>query len=172
MVYSSFLSIVLLLASTSHAFTINNIPSTTTPSIRISHDSSLSLCSQSRLFRRNTNKNLQMTNDNDSENDEETEIISSVSAELVEETKLDSSKSKSKSQSTNNDNRSALVTALLIGPPLIAKFGIVILVKIATDLVVFPLLFFYRFCNKVKSKIVGLFVKDEQFKGEKINGAN
>mmetsp|Transcript_15911 Transcript_15911/g.20200 ORF Transcript_15911/g.20200 Transcript_15911/m.20200 type:complete len:178 (-) Transcript_15911:299-832(-) len=71
---------------------------------------------------------------------------------------------------TFNSNNNGFLTALFLAPPLIAKFGIVILVKIVTDLVVFPLLFLYRLCQTIKSKVVGL-VKSDDFKGDKINGA-
>lgn len=71
---------------------------------------------------------------------------------------------------TSNSSNNGFLTALFLAPPLIAKFGIVLLVKIVTDLVVFPLLFMYRFCQTVKAKVAG-FVQTDDFKGDKINGA-
>lgn len=68
--------------------------------------------------------------------------------------------------------RSGLLTALIIGPPLVAKFGIVLLVKFLTDLVVFPLLFLYRMCKILKNKVLGLFIKDDLMKGDKVNGSS
>ncbi len=67
--------------------------------------------------------------------------------------------------------RNGFITALVLGPPLIFKFGIVLVVKFLTDLVVFPLLFLYRMCRLAKNKVVGLFVKSDDMKGDKINGA-
>lgn len=66
--------------------------------------------------------------------------------------------------------RSGLITALILGPPLLAKFMVVLIVKFLTDIVVFPLLFLYRICKSAKNKVVGFFVKDDIMKGDKVNG--
>jgi len=80
-----------------------------------------------------------------------------------------SAKSESKQVSKKEEKeRSGFWTALILGPPLLAKFGIVLLVKFLTDLVVFPLLFLYRMCRLVKIKLMGVFRKDEE---GKVNGA-
>ena len=55
---------------------------------------------------------------------------------------------------------------MVLGPPLLAKFGIVLIVKFLTDLVVFPLLILFRFAKDVKRK---LFAKSE-LDGEDVNG--
>lgn len=171
--FTSFLSISFLLVNTTQSFTsISTKPSPISAT-----------CSQSSLFRTTPihpkscklNHMFQMTtadsnNDNNKEDEAETSSLTN-SSEIVE-TKIGSSRKSSSSKSQNIETKSALVTALVMGPPLLAKFAIVILVKIATDLVVFPLLFFYRFCNMIKNKIVGLFTQRELMKGKKINGAS
>lgn len=99
--------------------------------------------------------------------DEEEEITT----EIVESgASTNDEKGTANSKSNANANANGFLTALLLAPPLIAKFGIVLLVKIATDLVVFPILFFYRLCQTIKAKVVGL-VKPNDFKGDNINGA-
>jgi len=76
----------------------------------------------------------------------------------------------SNSTTPNKKQRSGLITALIMGPPLLAKFGIVLLVKFLTDLVVFPLLFIFRFCKVAKNKVLSIF----SFKSNNttINGEN
>ena len=75
----------------------------------------------------------------------------------------------------NNDNipqkttpeekpKSGFLTAVLLGPPLIAKFIIVLLVKFLTDLVVFPLLLLYRFARSIKKKLLKLIGKGDNEK--------
>jgi len=49
---------------------------------------------------------------------------------------------------------SGFKNALSMGPPLFAKFMIVLVVKFLTDLVVFPCLFVYRIARLVKRKII------------------
>jgi len=66
--------------------------------------------------------------------------------------------------------RSGFWTALVLAPPLLAKFGIVLLVKVITDLIVFPLLFLFRISKIVKNKFLGLFGKDDIYNGNKVNG--
>jgi len=56
--------------------------------------------------------------------------------------------------------------ALLMGPPLLCKFVVVLVVKFLTDAVVFPLLFLYRFLRLAKNKFFKLLgVKSEEDKG-------
>uniref|UniRef100_A0A7S1Z397 Uncharacterized protein n=1 Tax=Trieres chinensis TaxID=1514140 RepID=A0A7S1Z397_TRICV len=69
--------------------------------------------------------------------------------------------------------RSGALAALLLGPPLFAKFVIVLVVKFLTDLVVFPLLFLYRLVRLGKNKVLGLFGGGGgkgDLNGERING--
>lgn len=75
-------------------------------------------------------------------------------------------------ESKKEKGRSGFLTALIVGPPLIAKFAVVLLVKFLTDVIVFPLLFLYRMCKNVKNRIVGLFVKDDTMKGDGVNGGS
>ena len=60
--------------------------------------------------------------------------------------------------------KSGFLTAVLLGPPLIAKFIIVLLVKFLTDLVVFPLLLLYRFARSIKKKLLKLIGKGDNEK--------
>lgn len=46
---------------------------------------------------------------------------------------------------------------LLLAPPLIAKFCIVLLVKFATDAVVYPTLFLWRLASRAKRRILRVF---------------
>jgi hypothetical protein len=57
-------------------------------------------------------------------------------------------------------------TALVLGPPLLAKFGVVLAVKFLTDLVVYPLLIIFRFAKDVKRKLFG----NSEVNGEGVNG--
>ena len=59
-------------------------------------------------------------------------------------------------------------TALVLGPPLLAKFGIVLAVKFMTDLVVFPLLIIFRFVKDAKKKLFG----KSALNGEDVNGTS
>ena len=180
-------SLFFLTTYTSNAFTIKT-PSSTT-SLHQQKNNIISPCSQSHLFRSTLSSSLsssskfdkllilprlQMTTDNNQDNNnnnDEEDTTSTASSDIVDEN-VKSIKSSTTNTSKDNDNRNAIITALVLGPPLIAKFGIVILVKIATDLVVFPLLFTYRFLNLMKNKVVGLFTSKDAFKGEKINGSS
>lgn len=83
--------------------------------------------------------------------------------EGTESTKSESTQISKKEEKERN----GFWTALVLGPPLLAKFGIVLLVKFLTDLVVFPLLFLYRICRLAKNKMFGIFRKG----GDKVNGA-
>lgn len=58
------------------------------------------------------------------------------------------------------DNSNGFLVALMMGPPLIAKFLILMLVKFVTDLVVFPLLYLYRVVKRLKVAMFSGF-KDE-----------
>lgn len=116
-----------------------------------------------------------MTNNDNGEKETETE--SETESEVVSTTSSTSSSSSITSPqsfrkatvSTSAKEQNGFLTALVLAPPLIAKFGIVLLVKVATDLVVFPLLYSYRFCKIVKNKLVGE-QQQEQINGEKVNG--
>mmetsp|Transcript_42038 Transcript_42038/g.61674 ORF Transcript_42038/g.61674 Transcript_42038/m.61674 type:complete len:164 (+) Transcript_42038:39-530(+) len=55
---------------------------------------------------------------------------------------------------------SGFKNAILMGPPLLFKFCIVLVVKFLTDIVVFPLLFLYRFVRLTKAKVLSVFGKD------------
>lgn len=107
---------------------------------------------------------LRMSEDKDDGNEieasTERDASASASASIDEETKK------------SPKERSGFLTALILGPPLIAKFGIVLLVKLATDLVVFPLLFLYRICKIAKNKIASLFTSDDMINGDGINGSS
>ena len=107
---------------------------------------------------------LRMSEDKDDGNEIEASMerdaSASASASIDEETKK------------SPKERSGFLTALILGPPLIAKFGIVLLVKLATDLVVFPLLFLYRICKIAKNKIASLFTSDDMINGDGINGSS
>ncbi len=94
---------------------------------------------------------------------EEKDDDSTTASEVAEATNAQTKSSKKE--------RNGFITALILGPPLIFKFGIVLVVKFLTDLVVFPLLYLYRLCRLAKNKVVGLFVKSDDMKGDKVNGA-
>jgi len=98
-----------------------------------------------------------------SEEKEEEKPIETTEVSASESDQVEGKKTKEK-------ERSGFLTALVLGPPLLAKFGIVLLVKFLTDLVVFPLLFLYRIIKSLKNKIVGLFVKKDTMKGDGVNG--
>jgi len=71
--------------------------------------------------------------------------------------------------------RSGFVTAMMLGPPLITKFAIVLLVKFLTDVVVFPFLIFYRFVKMSKNKVVALFTSSSSkdgLNGDDVNGSS
>lgn len=117
---------------------------------------------------------LQMTS---GDKDEETEVepSSSSSDEQVQNEKTASTPSSSPSGqiAEPSKERNGFLTALIYGPPLIAKFGIVLLVKFVTDLVVFPLLLLYRLCKNAKNKVLGMIKGDDDvMKGDKINGSS
>jgi hypothetical protein len=56
---------------------------------------------------------------------------------------------------------SGFVAALVMGPPLVAKFMIVLLVKFLNDLVVYPLLYLYRAVRLLKKKILSICSKND-----------
>lgn len=167
----------------SHAFTIST-PSSTC--IGTSSQSCLFRSAKTIPYKKNTiitNSNdqllssvvQQMTNNDNGEKETETE--SETESEVVSTTSSTSSSSSITSPqsfrkatvTTSATEQNGFLTALVLAPPLIAKFGIVLLVKVATDLVVFPLLYSYRFCKIVKNKLVGE-QQQEQINGEKVNG--
>lgn len=53
----------------------------------------------------------------------------------------------------NSSKSSGLLTALVMGPPLIAKFLVVLTVKFMTDVIVYPLLWTYRLAKRMKNKL-------------------
>lgn len=117
-----------------------------------------------------------MTNNDNGEKEIETET--ETESEVVSTSSTSSSSSITSPQSsrtaavaTSTKEQNGFLTALVLAPPLIAKFGIVILVKVATDLVVFPLLYSYRFCKIVKNKLIGE-QQQEQINGETVNGGS
>mmetsp|Transcript_8613 Transcript_8613/g.12719 ORF Transcript_8613/g.12719 Transcript_8613/m.12719 type:complete len:181 (-) Transcript_8613:382-924(-) len=64
-----------------------------------------------------------------------------------------------KSSSGSLDNSNGFLVALMMGPPLIAKFLIVLCVKFVTDVVVFPLLYLYRAAKRLKVAMFGGYKK-------------
>jgi len=94
-------------------------------------------------------------------------------AETNEEeiTKSIKSKSSDKTSTPNKNKKNSSFTSLILVPTLIAKFAIVILVKIMTDLVVFPLLALFRLLKLCKDKVFSLFKKNGPGGQEQINGA-
>ena len=176
---------MMTLVMTSNAFSTNTF---TTSSIATQAKTSLSISSKSYLFRTNPmiQSSLMATNDdNNKEEENEKDVPLVQEAPISSSSKSRSSSSSPAASSTSTaivstksqQDRSALMTVLFLAPPLIAKFSIVILVKIVTDMVVFPLLYMYRFCHIAKSKTVDMFMKSKQLKfgimkGDKINGAS
>ena len=57
----------------------------------------------------------------------------------------------------NKSKSSGIVTALVMGPPLIAKLLIVLTVKFMTDVIVFPMLWLYRLVKKIAVRTKILF---------------
>mmetsp|Transcript_33047 Transcript_33047/g.70439 ORF Transcript_33047/g.70439 Transcript_33047/m.70439 type:complete len:196 (-) Transcript_33047:238-825(-) len=79
-----------------------------------------------------------------------------------------SSKSDDESSSSSSSGFS-----LVLLPTLLFKFLVVMCVKFATDVVVFPALWLYRLARLGKRKVVGLFVKSDENGGggvTKVNG--
>ena len=88
---------------------------------------------------------------------------SSEADETETQTSGDSNRRKS-------DNVEGQITkTLLLTVPLFCKFLVVLLLKFATDLIVYPLLFLYRLAGIVKRKFFGLFGKVGFMRG-KTNG--
>eukprot|EP00565_Helicotheca_tamesis_P006834 CAMPEP_0185726820 /NCGR_PEP_ID=MMETSP1171-20130828/2680_1 /TAXON_ID=374046 /ORGANISM="Helicotheca tamensis, Strain CCMP826" /LENGTH=92 /DNA_ID=CAMNT_0028395241 /DNA_START=429 /DNA_END=707 /DNA_ORIENTATION=- len=58
--------------------------------------------------------------------------------------------------------RSGFLTALLLAPPLFAKFVIVLLVKFLTDVIVYPFLFLYRAVRRAKNKTKAVLEGDDE----------
>ena len=68
--------------------------------------------------------------------------------------------------------RSGFINGLVLGSLLLFKFGIVLVVKFLTDLVVFPLLYMFRTFKVAKNKVNELFGKDDLTNGDKVNGSS
>jgi len=105
--------------------------------------------------------------------DENSEKPAEVSEEETPPAASESSEAKTVAEVAkmggNKKEGSGLVAALFLGPPLFAKFVIVLIVKFMTDLVVFPLLFLYRMARLGKNKILAMMGKGGDIK-EKVNG--
>lgn len=118
----------------------------------------------------------------DSNNDDDADITPSPIVEVDSSAQSSASTSTSTGTPTKKKERSGFVTAMVMGPPLIFKFGIVLVVKVLTDLVVFPLLWLYRACRLIKNKVLGLLpasfsssingdgVSDKDVREGKVNG--
>lgn len=65
-----------------------------------------------------------------------------------------SNKQKQQQQKRGLGGGGGLKNALIMGPPLILKFLVVLIVKFLTDVIVFPLLYLYRFIRLIKHKIL------------------
>ena len=136
--------------------------------------------------KRSQQTRIQMMEENS--NDDDTDITPSPIVEVDSSAQSSASASTQSSASASaptpskKKERSGFVTALVMGPPLIFKFGIVLVVKVLTDLVVFPLLWLYRACRFVKNKVLGLLpaslsssingdgVSDKDIRKGKVNG--
>ena len=159
---------------TTQAFTITTPSKGLTLASAASNNNIKKCCHQSQLFRKIQNNQLCMT-ESSSSNDSKGEDSTSPSSDIVDNVTDSTTQSslKSKSSSTDNDSRNILLSALIVGPPLIAKFAVVLLVKFVTDIIVFPSLFLARLGTLMCKKIVGLFKpQDEIMNGEKINGTS
>jgi len=191
---NTFLKMLLFIgiASTSTAFTVNTpIVVTQTHTAAISplfHAAAATGTGTvtGTVPHRNTQRSLsqrtqiQMTED--SNNDEDADITPPSPIVEVDSSSAQSSASTSTGTSTKKKERSGFVTAMVMGPPLIFKFGIVLVVKVLTDLVVFPLLWLYRVCRLIKTKVLGLLpasvsssingdgVSDKDIREGKVNG--
>jgi len=78
-------------------------------------------------------------------------------------------------ENINKKERSGFLTALIVGPPLIIKFAIVLLVKFLTDVVVFPILILYRFVKLCKIKVAAFFASSgnkDPLKSDEVNGSS
>uniref|UniRef100_A0A6V2C517 Transmembrane protein n=1 Tax=Ditylum brightwellii TaxID=49249 RepID=A0A6V2C517_9STRA len=70
------------------------------------------------------------------------------------------SSSKVEEKGKSKKQPSGFWTALLLAPPLFAKFVIVLLVKFLTDAIVYPFLFLYRAVRRAKNKTKSVFKGD------------
>jgi len=121
-------------------------------------------------------------NNNEDEAEAEAEAIVEVASDGGSDGGLGSSSTTTSAANTKKKERSGFVTAMVMGPPLIFKFGIVLVVKVLTDLVVFPLLWLYRVCRLIKNKVMGLLpasisssingngLSDKDIREGKVNG--
>ena len=64
---------------------------------------------------------------------------------------------KASSTGSDADGSGGFFLTLLLAPPLIAKFCLVLLLKVATDCVVYPTLFIWRLASRAKRKVLGVF---------------
>eukprot|EP00559_Dactyliosolen_fragilissimus_P005347 CAMPEP_0184863426 /NCGR_PEP_ID=MMETSP0580-20130426/11059_1 /TAXON_ID=1118495 /ORGANISM="Dactyliosolen fragilissimus" /LENGTH=158 /DNA_ID=CAMNT_0027361745 /DNA_START=389 /DNA_END=865 /DNA_ORIENTATION=- len=75
------------------------------------------------------------------------------------------------SPSTSSKENNGFVNALILGPPLVIKFAIVLLVKFISDLIVFPLLFMLRVLKLAQVKVFRFFSRFSGGGDNAINGA-
>jgi len=75
-------------------------------------------------------------------------------------------------KSSRNDESGGFFLTLLLAPPLIAKFCIVLLVKFATDAVVYPILWLWRLASRAKRKVLGIFGAGEKRKNDEAKPIN
>ena len=78
---------------------------------------------------------------------------------MAEEESTDTPDSWDKKESGEVDKGSK--SRILLAVPLFCKFLIVLVIKLLTDLVVFPLLLLYRLGRRTKRRILKLFEKSE-----------
>ena len=109
------------------------------------------------------------SSDEESDNEDEQEpsattpaLVSSDEVLNKTETSLTPSKQRSKKP---EDGKLVLVRAALAAIPLMMKLFLVLSIKFLMDLIVFPLLFLYRFLRLVKNKTMKLFSS-----GSKVSG--
>ncbi len=152
---------------TSDAFSLHSVPV-----IRTDTTKKTSSSCTSTLFRRKhmqsswsyTSSSPKMSNEESQEEKVEGNVTSSSSSTAT---------SVSNTRSGKAEDKSAVITAILLAAPLMAKFGVVILVKIVTDMVVIPLLQLYKMFSVVKNRVVGIFAKSSHgsiMKGDEVNG--
>ena len=70
------------------------------------------------------------------------------------------------------DDKPSIVKTVLLTVPLFCKFVVVLVIKLLTDVVVFPLLFLYRLAGQAKRKVLKMFTKNKLNDGEPANGAS
>jgi hypothetical protein len=125
--------------------------------------------------RRSLISQLQMTTDENISEEEQTLEKKDVSQSDATATKDDSTTTNTSEDTTNvvsNNNKqdkSGRLVALLLLPTLLLKFTVVLVVKFATDVVVYPMLYMYRWARMGKRAVLRglsrLFGKDGGEKG-------